>query len=108
MFSPFYQRSKAIPAEPYAAGTRHGKSAPRTRLAAFCEPPLRLNLPRLILACAFVPIAAKAADQFLQFLGRGKQSLPLGAAHHQRHAEISAAEIRIGADLEIAVARLQI
>src|ERR1700720_3618072 len=57
MFSQFYQRSKTIPAEACAAGTRRGTSAPRARIGAFAELPLRLNWPRLILARALMRVA---------------------------------------------------
>src|SRR5205085_11300466 len=52
-------------------------------------------------------IAAEVADQFLELVGRRGEPLPVGAAQHQRHAEIAAAEIGVGADLDIGKTLLQ-
>ena len=55
----------------------------------------------LTLRRPFLRVAAEVADQRLQLLDRGREPLAVGAAQHQRHAEIAAPEIGVGADLEI-------
>src|SRR5438105_4215921 len=49
----------------------------------------------LILGHSFLRIAAEAADQPFQLVDGGRDPLPIGAAHHQRDAEIAAPEIGI-------------
>src|SRR5436190_22491858 len=61
----------------------------------------------LILRLSVLGVAAEGADQRLQFLDRRADPLPVGAADDQGDAEIAAPEIRVGADFEIGVARLQ-
>src|SRR5207237_188767 len=57
---------------------------------------------------AVLRVAAEGADQRLQFVDRRADPLPIGAADDQGDAEIAAPEIRVGADLEIRVAGLQL
>src|ERR1700722_8981800 len=76
--------------------------------ASAVSPRPRFASAKLILACPFVRVAAQREDQALQFLGCGEQPRPVSAADHQRHPEIGPAEIGIGADFEIVVARLQL
>src|SRR5580700_4149157 len=61
----------------------------------------------LTVGVAFLRVAAEHSNQLLQLIGRGVDAPAVGAADHQRHAEIGAAEIGVGADFEIAVAVLQ-
>src|SRR5438105_2819458 len=61
----------------------------------------------LVLGQPFLRVAAEAADHRLQLGDCGGDPLPVGAAHHQRDAEIAAPEIGVRADFEIAVALLQ-
>src|SRR5262252_9570804 len=62
---------------------------------------------RSTLAEPLLRVAAEAADQVFQLLGRGVEPLPVGAAQYQGHAKIAAAEIRIGTDFEIRIGVLQ-
>ena len=55
----------------------------------------------------FLGLAAESADQFRQLRRRLFEARPLGAAQDQRHPEIAAPEIGIGADLDIRIALLQ-
>src|SRR5271168_3695466 len=73
-----------------------------------CDLPLRASLhpigsigAGLTLAEPFLRIAAEMANQSLELFGRSREPLPVGAAQHQGHAEIAAAEVWVGADLDI-------
>src|SRR5439155_18205685 len=67
----------------------------------------RSTAAALSFAEALLGIVAEGANQSLELVGGGGEPLPVGAAQHQGHAEIAAAEIGIGADLDIGIAFLQ-
>src|SRR6516162_8425298 len=88
-------------------GTRTRTGFPRADFKSAAStvsprPPWRSTLAQPLLR-----VAAEATDQCFEFLGRRREPLPVGAAQYQGHAEITPAEIRVGADFEIGVALLQ-
>src|SRR5271168_1530718 len=68
----------------------------------------RVDRRWLTLAEPFLRIAAEMANQSLELFGRSREPLPVGAAQHQGHAEIAAAEVWVGADLDIGIPFLQL
>src|SRR5208282_347271 len=62
---------------------------------------------RLPLAQPLLRVASQGVDQRLELFGCLSQSCSVDAAQHESHAEIAPPKVRVGADLEIGITRLQ-
>src|SRR6266404_3187774 len=95
--------SSGYPAVPSADGMRSSDLS-AARLPVYI---VRTASAILSFAEALLRIAAEASNQLLELVGGGAEPLAVGAAQHESHAEIAAAEIGIRADLDIRITFLQ-
>src|SRR5260370_33768305 len=94
--------SSGYPVVPSADGMQSSDLS-ATRLPVYI---VRTASAILSFAEALLRIAAEASNQFLELVGGGAEPRAVGAAQHQSHAEITAAEVGVGAEPDIPIAFL--